>query len=487
MTDEDKEILSLLLLYLKTVDTGFILAEVNEPERINNIISYIKENLKEKTVLSIDLQGISNNITHLGEVKRRVKDNPSCEVVLIHNLHTLHERLPNGNIGLLRDLNLCREPYANLNKLIVFFFPIFFVDLIYHHALDFLDWIPMKFKFPPEKSLFFERLNPEREFADQRFTRNRISYLESTLKQGGFDDKEKAERMFEIAEGYLDLYKHEKALKLFNECLELFRKIGDKKLEGYALNQIGMIYTGQAEYDKAFEYFKDGLNIFKKIGDREGEGFSFNNIGLIYDEKGDDENALKNYEQARAISKEIGVREGEFTTLNNIGAIYYNLGDYENALEYYNQAFAISKEIGNRKGEGVAYHNIGFIYDKKGSYENALKYYNQALAISKEIGNKEGEVKTFRSISSIYQEKGDYENSLRYLEQALAINREIGNKQGEKEILVNKSILLGNQNKIERAINVMEEAVRISKSLKLPSLEKDIKALKMLKTKKRTQ
>jgi tetratricopeptide (TPR) repeat protein len=446
MTPEDEKILARLLLYLKTADTGFVMVEVNEPDQINSIISYINENLKDKKNLSIDLRGLLDNKNHLYEVQDQVKDNPECEVLLIQNLHTLAQGVYTGNVGLLRDLNFSREPYANLNKLIVFFFPIFFVDLMYKHALDFLDWIPLKFKFEPDKSPAFERISPEREFADEKFTRNRIAYLESTLDKGGFTDKERAERLFDIADGYFKLYENEKALELFDECLEIYRKIGDRETEGQTLNKIGVIYLNIAEYDKALGYFQDALNIFKEILNK----------------------------------------QGEWTTLNNIGVIYNNKGDYENALIFYNQSLKISKEIGDRYGEGSMLNNIGEIYRNKGDYENALIFYNQSLEIRKEIGDRFGEGGSLNNIGVIYHNKGDYDNALKYFEQALEIRKEIGDKQGERNCLVNKSKLLERQNKIERAINVMEEAVRIAKKLKFPTLKEDIENLKMLKSKKRS-
>ena len=408
MTREDEKILTRMLLYLQAADTGFILAEVNEPERISNIISYIKETLSEKKILSIDLQDIPGDDTHLGKVKTAVKNNPACEVVLIQNLHTLAGDSSTGNIGLVRDLNLCREPYANLNKLIVFFFPIFFVDLMYKHALDFLDWIPMKFKFEPEKSLAFERLNPEREFADERFVRNRISYLESTIKEGEVTDEDKAARIFEIAVGYRKLYNHEKALELFNKCLELSLKLRNRNLEGYLPNEIGIIYLHTAQYNKALRHFQDGLNSFREINDKKGEGSTLNNIARVYQKKSDYENALKYFEQALTINKEISYRIGEGATLNNIGGVLDAQGKYNEAMEKYTESLEIKKEVGDRQGIATSLNNIGNVLNAQGSYKEAMEKYKESLEISKEIGDRQGIATSLNNIGEIYYKRNNF-------------------------------------------------------------------------------
>ncbi|MDM8548956.1 CHAT domain-containing tetratricopeptide repeat protein, partial [Desulfobacterales bacterium HSG2] len=267
---------------------------------------------------------------------------------------------------------------------------------------------------------------------------------------------------------YYDLGQYDKALTYYGQALAIDREIGDRRGEGSDLSNIGVVYGNLGQYDKALTYYGQALAIRKEIGDRRGEGSDLSNIGVVYGNLGQYDKALTYHGQALAIRKEIGDRRGEGSDLSNIGVVYYDLGQYDKALTYYEQALAIDREIGDRRGEGSDLTNIGVVYDNLGQYDRALTYCEQALAIRKEIGDRRGEGSDLTNIGVVYGNLGQYDRALTYCEQALAIRKEIGDRRGEGSVLTNIGVVYGNLGQYDKAEKSFAQSMRIFSEIGAP-------------------
>jgi tetratricopeptide (TPR) repeat protein len=453
------------VLYLEDADSGFVIIEVNEPRLQDTAIEHIASGIAPKKCLVIDLKNIPSDTTHLNAVKQKAAENTDVAVFLILNLHTCkpptqhisskHSPDKRDDIALVRDLNSCRDAYNALGKILVFFLPVFFVDLMFRHARDFLDYVPVKFKALSEP---VHELDNIRELADEKFLRNRIAFLKSVLESEDLSESEKADKLYKIAECYLKLYEYETALNHFQEALAVCRNLEDWKNEALLLNQIGYVYDMHGKYEEGLRYYEQSLGIRREIGDKSGEGKTLNNISQIFKARGDYDTALKYLEQSLGIIREIGDKSGEGTTLNNISQIFKARRDYDTALKYLEQSLAIFKEIGDKSGEGTTLNNISQIYNACGDYDTVLKYLEQSLAIFKEIGDKKSEGTTINNIAAISYARGDYDTALKYLEQSLGIRREIGDKSGMAQTLYNMGHIAKQSNDMEKAVSLWKEA-----------------------------
>ncbi|HSH03441.1 MAG TPA: adenylate/guanylate cyclase domain-containing protein [Anaerolineae bacterium] len=126
----------------------------------------------------------------------------------------------------------------------------------------------------------------------------------------------------------------ERALTLANESLDLSLEAGDRVIQGYSLNLIGVVYQVRGQFDVAQKYLERGLAVRRSIGDRMGESGILNNIGELLRFQGNYEQAASFYRQALLITREIGVRFVEATCLMNLVAVQTAQGAYEEALKY---------------------------------------------------------------------------------------------------------------------------------------------------------
>ena len=187
------------------------------------------------------------------------------------------------------------------------------------------------------------------------------------------DRKSEGVVLSDLGLAYYILKDYPKAINYYKQSLVIEREVKDSKLEALVqqwlvdaklasnpqkaeadrlLQQvIEQAKTGQ--FTAALQSWQQALQIYREIKDRKGEGISLGNLGLAYLSLGDYPKAIDYYQQSLAIAREIKDRQGEGISLRNLGNAYHSLGDYPKAIDYIQQSLAIAREIKDRNGEGA--------------------------------------------------------------------------------------------------------------------------------------
>ena len=110
------------------------------------------------------------------------------------------------------------------------------------------------------------------------------------------------------------------------------------------------------KYDEALRYYEECLEIGKRIlpSNHSSIADSLMGIRLVY----------RNHSSIA-------------DTLHNIGSVYDNQGKYEEALKYYNQSLEMKKKTlpSNHPSIAKTLNNIGLLYKDQGKYEIAINYF----------------------------------------------------------------------------------------------------------------
>jgi tetratricopeptide (TPR) repeat protein len=162
-----------------------------------------------------------------------------------------------------------------------------------------------------------------------------------------------------------------KAVRLFQQALDISRELGDRIDEARRLGNLGIacrcaaavapaIEHRQALARLAVQHDTDALAICREIGDRRGECRRLSNLGTAYDILGQTTEAVHHHTAALSITRELGDRRCEGRILLNLGNVYYNHPDIEShvsktsgeyaQVEHYRQALVIFKEVGDDRG-----------------------------------------------------------------------------------------------------------------------------------------
>jgi len=255
------------------------------------------------------------------------------------------------------------------------------------------------------------------------------------------------------------------AIEKYEECLLLFRAIGDRSRESQTLSGIGVVYYSLGEKQKALDYFTKSLPFRHIAGDRGGEATMLNNIGLVYSELGANQKALDYFAEALPLYRSVEDRGGEATTLTNIGNVHSSLGEKQTALDYYLQALPLRQTAGDSAGEAATLNNIGALYDSIGESRKALDYYNKALPLRRAVNDRRGEVSTLTNLGTIYYEIDEKQKALEYFSQALALSRVAGDRGGEARALGNIAKYYSGQGERTKAAKYLNQTLALSRTL----------------------
>ena len=160
------------------------------------------------------------------------------------------------------------------------------------------------------------------------------------------------------------------------------------------------------------------------MGDKKGISYSLNNIGTIYSNQAEAKNnpdsllqktklietALSYFEKSLKIREELNDKRGIATVLHNIGFMYKNKGDILKALDYYNRGLKIREEIKDKKGIAISLNNISGILFRQGKIDAALQYSLKSLAMAQQLGYPENVNRAASLLKEIYQKQNHNNN-----------------------------------------------------------------------------
>src|ERR687885_544743 len=256
------------------------------------------------------------------------------------------------------------------------------------------------------------------------------------------------------------------ALNSWQQALQIYRALKNRRGEGNALVNVGVAYLNLGDSAKAIEYSQQYLGLAREIKNRQVEGMALGNLGLAYLFLGNYPKVIEYSQQHLAIAREIKNRQGEGAALADLGAAYLYLGNYAKAIEYSQQHLAIAREIKNRQGEALALGNLGVAYLNLGNYAKAIEYTQQTLAIAREIKDHQSEGNALGNLGIAYLSLGNYAKGIEYSQQHLAIAREIKDRNGEGNALGNLGIAYFYSGNYAKAIEYSQQSLVIAREIK---------------------
>ncbi len=125
--------------------------------------------------------------------------------------------------------------------------------------------------------------------------------------------------------------------------METARAVGGKRGEGIWRGRMGNVAWAQGHYEQALGHYRGALEIARKIGDRRFEGYSLTYLGRVHRFRGAVLEAGTFQEEALSVLHEIGIKDALGECLCERG--HLKLLDDQTADEELEQAHAIADEI----------------------------------------------------------------------------------------------------------------------------------------------
>jgi CHAT domain-containing protein/Tfp pilus assembly protein PilF len=138
------------------------------------------------------------------------------------------------------------------------------------------------------------------------------------------------------------------ARQLLLKSLSIARTHQDRRLESFALANLGWLSMQEEHYDEAVDWFKHAYRNDIELGAADWAQIQSGNLGWAYFKLGDKERALETTLDAEQDAIKAGNKSAEIKWESNIGIFYQDRGDLARAEQAYHRALDLASEIDSK-------------------------------------------------------------------------------------------------------------------------------------------
>ena len=171
-----------------------------------------------------------------------------------------------------------------------------------------------------------------------------------------------------------------RAQQIYERALDLAIRIGDKKLQADALQNIGNALYYQRNFVAAKPVYEQLLAIERERGNDEGIATALVGLGTAQYSQFEYTDAYATFKEALAIQERLNDTLAIATTLISTGNVQYVEGDFNGAIVDYRRSRTLYHEASNPGGEARALDGLGRSFAAQGDLTAALDAFNAVLA-----------------------------------------------------------------------------------------------------------
>ena len=221
---------------------------------------------------------------------------------------------------------------------------------------------------------------------------------------------------------FTDLGRFTQARTAFEAGRDLSRSLPQStrrdRLEGVALNNLGMLYVWIGDPAAAIPVLQQAMPLYRAAGFLDGQFNALAQLGTAYTAMGQVGNAIATLDSAVDLSRERGLQWDEAQNLQALAEAYRAAGDHRRALDLYEQAEVINGEIGAVSDAGIEQRSRAEIYASLGDLRLARSVGEMALATHRAAEARWEELADLVLLADVTQDAGDDVASRDYLRAA---------------------------------------------------------------------
>lgn len=258
-----------------------------------------------------------------------------------------------------------------------------------------------------------------------------------------------------ISDGFFNI-----ALKETYNALKIHKEINDDFRIAEDLLQIGIIYQSTGEDKKAVDIFNESIEYYKKVESNQSIAQALNYMADSKIKLTLFESARKNIEDALTLSKKLEYTSNIARTYYNKGILGYVTGNYPSAVDNLESSLEIWEKIGSPNNQANALFYLGRCYLEKKEALKAIGFFDSSIEIAKSIKDPEVLSKVYLEKSVALEALRKHEEALIYFKRNKAISDSIFTLSREKATLELKTIY--ETEKKEQEIALLEQKAEIN-------------------------
>ncbi len=162
-----------------------------------------------------------------------------------------------------------------------------------------------------------------------------------------------------------------RAQSLFEEGLNLWRRVGNALGTADALNRLGLVAMEQEEYARASTYYQESLDLYRTLDDKDGISIVLNNFGELERCRSDFKAASGYYEASLAPAVETGNIRRRALVLGNLGFVTWHLGDVKKAEVLLKESLMLKYELQDEIGLSYCFAGLASVSCELGEFQRA--------------------------------------------------------------------------------------------------------------------
>jgi len=235
----------------------------------------------------------------------------------------------------------------------------------------------------------------------------------------------------------------DRAMKLWQESLEILDKIGDVRGKAATLHSMAGVIAQQGDVDRAMKLWQESLELMDKIGDVRGKAATLNNMAGVIAQQGDVDRAMTLWQESLELMDKIGDVQGKAATLHNMAGVIAQQGDVDRAMTLWQESLELMDKIGDVQGKAATLANMAGVIAQQGDVDRAMKLWQESLELKEKIGDVQGKAATLHNMAGVIAQQGDVDRAMTLWQESLEIDESIGNVQGKAATLANMAWAAG--------------------------------------------
>jgi DNA-binding CsgD family transcriptional regulator len=143
---------------------------------------------------------------------------------------------------------------------------------------------------------------------------------------------------------------YEKALRLFEEALLIYRGLQDQRGTADMIMQLGWAAMRMGEFERAETFLNESLPLVQALGGSFMLGLNYSGLGELAVRRAQYDRGNDLLEKSLTIRRELGDQWGIATSLGSLGWVALLRGDFDLMRENMRESLAIRTELGDQGG-----------------------------------------------------------------------------------------------------------------------------------------
>jgi len=264
--------------------------------------------------------------------------------------------------------------------------------------------------------------------------------------------------------------KREEALLSATQARDIFKELGDKKMEATAMVTLTRINLGIAEnlseasgLESVVAVAGEAQELFQSLGDQKGAASALHWMAMARAKLQDYEGALKNSREARRTWKELGSKTLEAVELYYMGQFHLQNYKPSQALSVAREALSMFRTLPN----ATSWHALSLsqvvdaLLDMQ-EVKEAHKEAEDGLQQIKKLADKHAEAVVMQALINTNLAKDDAEKALRAAEAALTLYRSVQEPRSVTYIMRLIADINSRLKEFDKAQKFIEDAIQLS-------------------------